>query len=79
MDTATVKTSSDAKTIFDTGRIAIEVDELAKKHAGNNDVFRSAMAQLLKAKLADARVKIQAELLKDVRAGNVRALVRSPG
>jgi len=28
-DTATVKTSSDAKTIFDTGRIAIEVDELA--------------------------------------------------
>ena len=65
MDTITAKPSPEAKTIFDTARITSEVDALAEKHAGNNDVFRSAMAQLLKSKMADARVKIQAELLKD--------------
>src|SRR6202012_1191272 len=38
---------------------------LAEKHAGREDIFRSAMAQLLKAELIEARAVAQAILLKD--------------
>ncbi len=65
MDTLTAKTSSEAKSGFDAVRISGEIDLLAEKHAGNNDVFRSAIAQLLKGELARARDEAQAGLLKD--------------
>ncbi|HWV97190.1 MAG TPA: [protein-PII] uridylyltransferase [Xanthobacteraceae bacterium] len=51
--------------IFDTARITAEVDALADRHAGHNDAFRSALAQLLKAERAKAREIAQATLLKD--------------
>ncbi|MGE5158208.1 MAG: [protein-PII] uridylyltransferase [Gemmatimonas sp.] len=50
---------------FDTARITAAVDALAEQHAGREDVFRSAMAQLLKGELIAARAAAQAMLLKD--------------
>src|SRR6187455_318224 len=50
---------------FDTPRIAAAVDALAAKHAGREDVFRAAVAQLLKAEMIEARATAQAVLLKD--------------
>src|SRR6202158_3315683 len=50
---------------FDPARIAAAVDALAVKHAGREDVFRAAKAQLLKAELIAARATAQAVLLKD--------------
>jgi [protein-PII] uridylyltransferase len=50
---------------FDTARITAAVDALAEKHAGREDVFRSALAQLLKAEMIAARTTAQAILLKD--------------
>ncbi len=46
-------------------RITAAVDALADKHAGREDVFRAAVAQLLKAELIEARAAAQAQLLKD--------------
>src|SRR5258705_11294481 len=50
---------------FDTARITAAVDALAAKHAGREDLFRAAMAQLLKAEMIEARAVAQAVLLKD--------------
>src|SRR6267143_6586511 len=50
---------------FDTARISAAVDALAAKHAGREDLFRAAMAQLLKAEMIEARAVAQAVLLKD--------------
>src|SRR5665213_3639755 len=50
---------------FDTARVTAAVNELAAKHAGREDVFRSAVAQLLKAEMLEARAVAQALLLKD--------------
>src|SRR4030088_652558 len=50
---------------FDTARITAALDALAAKHAGHEDVFRAAMAQLLKAEMMEARAVAQAVLLKD--------------
>jgi [protein-PII] uridylyltransferase len=50
---------------FDSVRITAAVDALAEKHAGREDQFRSAMAQLLKAELFAARATAQAVLLRD--------------
>src|ERR1700720_1757734 len=50
---------------FDSARVAAAVDALAEKHAGREDIFRSATAQLLKAELIAARATAQAVLLKD--------------
>src|SRR5882672_12120105 len=50
---------------FDTARITAAVDALAAKHAGREDLFRAAMAQLLKAEMIEARAVAQAILLKD--------------
>jgi [protein-PII] uridylyltransferase len=55
----------DADDRFDTARITAAVDALAEKHAGREDVFRAAMAQLLKAEMIEARAVAQAVLLKD--------------
>src|SRR5690242_15166957 len=53
------------ETVFESERIAAAVDALAEKHAGREDVFRSSVAQLLKAELMAARAAAQAILLKD--------------
>src|SRR6202021_1795738 len=50
---------------FDTARITAAIDALAAKHAGREDMFRSAVAKLLKAELIAARATAQAILLKD--------------
>src|ERR1700746_3115613 len=50
---------------FDTARITATVDALAEEHAGREDIFRAAVAKLLKAELVEARATAQAILLKD--------------
>src|ERR1700733_15971704 len=50
---------------FDTARVTTAIDELAAKHQGREDVFRSSLAQLLKAELIAARAVAQTVLLKD--------------
>ena len=65
MDTVTTKLPPDAGPAFDTAQIVVAIDALAEKHAGKDDVFRTAIAQLLKGELAKARAAAQAQLLKD--------------
>src|ERR1700760_2160475 len=50
---------------FDTARVTAAVAALAEEHAGREDIFRSAVAKLLKAELVEARATAQALLLKD--------------
>src|SRR5882724_7537412 len=65
MDSVVTEDRSGADERFDTARITATVDALAEKHAGREDVFRSALAQLLKAEMIAARDTAQAVLLKD--------------
>ena len=65
MDSVVTHPKQEADSIFDTARIAAAVDALADKHDGREDVFRSAVAQLLKAELMAARTTAQKLLLKD--------------
>src|SRR6186713_1230042 len=65
MDSVVTEDRSGADERFDTARITAAVDALAGKNAGREDVFRSAMAQLLKAEMIAARATAQAVLLKD--------------
>jgi [protein-PII] uridylyltransferase len=50
---------------FDVKRVGSEIDAIAQKHAGREDSFRSAVAQMLKAELADTRELAQQQLLRD--------------
>src|SRR6476646_5047276 len=65
MDIVVTHSLPEADERFDTARITAAVDALAAKHAGHEDVFRAAVAQLLKAELIAARATAQAVLLKD--------------
>ena len=65
MDSVVNESRSEADDRFETARITAAVDALAEKHAGREDMFRSALAQLLKAEMIAARAKAQAILLKD--------------
>src|ERR1700761_1093808 len=65
MDSVVMETTQGADDRFDTERITAALDALAEKHAGREDVFRSALAQLLKAEMISARAVAQAVLLKD--------------
>src|SRR6266704_2691644 len=65
MDSVVTEDRSGADERFDTARITAAVDALAEKHSGREDVFRSALAQLLKAEMIAARATAQAVLLKD--------------
>src|SRR6188508_1421307 len=65
MDSVVTKSASATDDRFDSARISAAVDALAAQHAGREDVFRSAVAQLLKAELAKARDAAQATLLRD--------------
>ena len=65
MDNVVKERRSEADERFETARITAAVDVLAEKHAGREDLFRSALAQLLKAEMIAARATAQAILLRD--------------
>src|SRR4030088_2731109 len=65
MDSVVTQPRPEADERFDTARVAAAVDALAAKHAGREDLFRTATAQLLKAEMFAARDTAQAVLLKD--------------
>src|SRR5487761_2515060 len=65
MDSVVTETRPDTDERFDTARITAAVDALAEELAGREDVFRAAVAKLLKAELVAARATAQAVLLKD--------------
>src|ERR1700674_2072912 len=65
MDSVVTQARSEADERFDTARVTAAVDALAAEHAGREDVFRAAVAKLLKAELVAARDTAQAVLLKD--------------
>ena len=65
MDSVVTEDRVQADERFDTARITAALDALAEKHAGREDVFRSALAQLLKAEMLAARTTAQAVLLTD--------------
>ena len=50
---------------FDTARITAAIDALAAEHRGRHDLFRAAVAKLLKAELLAARQAAEAVLLKE--------------
>src|SRR5260370_32780363 len=65
MDNVVTQAQPEADERFDTARVSAAVDALTVTHAGREDLFRSATAQLLKAELVTARAIAQALLLKD--------------
>jgi [protein-PII] uridylyltransferase len=65
MDSVVTQARPAADHRFDTSRISGEIDALAAKHQGQEDVFRSAVAKLLKAELAHASQAAEKGLLKD--------------
>src|SRR6478735_3762955 len=65
MDSVVTEDRPGADDRFDTARITAAVDALAEKHAGREDVFRQALAQLLKAEMLATRATAQEGLLKD--------------
>src|SRR5271155_2223606 len=65
MDSVVKQARPEADERFDTARIAKAVSALATEHAGREDVFRAAVAKLLKAEMVEARATAQAVLLKD--------------
>src|SRR6201995_4327175 len=65
MDSIVAAAQPDNETDFDSARITAAVNALAEKHTGREDVFRSSLAQLLKAEMIAARATAQAILLKD--------------
>ena len=65
MDNIVKQARPEADERFDTARIATAVTALATEHAGREDVFRAAVAKLLKAEMIEARETAQAVLLKD--------------
>src|SRR5579859_52533 len=65
MDDVVTQARSEPDERFDTARVAAAVDALAAEHAGREDLFRAAVAKLLKAELIAARSTAQTVLLKD--------------
>src|ERR1700744_5406627 len=64
MDNMLKEAQPEADERFDTARITSAVDALAAEHAGREDIFRAAVARLLKAEMVAARATAQAVLLK---------------
>src|SRR3569832_855732 len=65
MDDIVTEAKAEADDRFDTARVTADVDALAAEHQGREDVFRAAVAKLLKAEMIEARATAQAVLLKD--------------
>src|ERR1700748_36042 len=70
MDSIVAPAGAGNGTDFDTQRITAAVAALAEKHAGREDVFRSNVAQLLKAELGAARDAAQRTLLRHRHGGH---------
>ena len=60
MDDIVKEARSEADERFDTARVTAAVDALAAEHSGREDVFRAAVAKLLKAEMIAARETAQA-------------------
>src|SRR6201998_3607728 len=65
MDSVVNHPRPEADARFDTARVTAAIDELAENHKGREDLFRAAMAKLLKSELITARATAQDVLLKD--------------
>jgi [protein-PII] uridylyltransferase len=65
MDSVAPQTRPAADDRFEPSRISGEIDALAAKHYGHEDVFRSAVAKLLKAELHNACEAAERGLLRD--------------
>ncbi len=65
MDNILASKPAQAANTFETARIAKHIDSLAAQHAGQDDLFRNAVAQFLKAELGQARKQAEAALLRD--------------
>ncbi|MDR3465053.1 MAG: [protein-PII] uridylyltransferase [Xanthobacteraceae bacterium] len=65
MDSVVIDTAAPSQAPFETARVEQAIAELAAAHAGRDDAFRVALAQLLKAETTQARELVQAQLLKD--------------
>jgi [protein-PII] uridylyltransferase len=65
MESTVLPPPAEAEASFDTSRITADIDALAARHAGREDAFRAALAQLLKIEMIKAREAAQAVLLKD--------------
>jgi len=65
MDSIVAEGRANADDRFETARVTTAINALAEQHSGREDLFRAAMAQLLKAELIAARATAQALLLKD--------------
>jgi [protein-PII] uridylyltransferase len=65
MDSTAIATRPSADARFDTPGITAAIDALAAEHRGHTDLFRAALAKLLKAELLIARQAAEAVLLKD--------------
>src|ERR1700758_1862041 len=65
MDSVVILDRPEVDERFDTARVTAAVDALAEEHAGREDIFRSAVAQFLKAEMLAARKVAQQVLLKD--------------
>src|SRR3569832_2924884 len=65
MDDIVTEAKAEADDRFDTARVTADVDALAAEHQGREDVFRAAVAKLLKAEMIEARATAQAVLLKE--------------
>src|SRR6201746_823387 len=65
MDDIVTQPRPEADDRFHSVRVTAEIAELAAKHAGQDEAFRSAIAQFLKGEMFKAREIAQAILLKD--------------
>ncbi|MGO9356390.1 MAG: [protein-PII] uridylyltransferase [Xanthobacteraceae bacterium] len=65
MDSVVIESAARSPAPFETARIESAIAALAETHARRDDGFRVALAQLLKAEMAQARDAVQAQLLKD--------------
>jgi [protein-PII] uridylyltransferase len=65
MDSVATETKPATEEGFDTARITGEIDALAATHQGHGDVFRGAVAKLLKAELLKASAAAENVLLID--------------
>src|SRR3954454_1509812 len=65
MDSVATQHKAEVDDRFDSARITAAIDALAATHQGQEDVFRSAVAKLLKAELQKASVAAEQGLLKD--------------
>src|SRR5664279_1729548 len=65
MNSPAIATRPPADLRFDTPRITAAIDALAAEHRRHHDLFRAAIAKLLKAELLVARQAAEVVLLQD--------------